>query len=179
MAKTGIDSIRINGMTIEELPFAAQAHARAQLPLAQENARKKKIENILAGYPPQRVSYLRSRIRECEESILRMAKMRDQNLAKVEEYRGIIVMCEFRDKEIERIPLDDPERDKKIRELNTRFPPYNVAAMETQIVQFRESAARAEEVATTERKAIQELTSVLTLCLRRDEDLRRMGVTIR
>jgi hypothetical protein len=51
--------------------------------------------------------------------------------------------------------------------------------MEEQIVMFTESVERAEKVVDTERNSIQEFTAVLALCMRRDEDLRRLGVKIR
>lgn len=184
MAKYGRDSIRVGGMTIDELPMAEAALTRHQMHLVDEDERKAKIESIVSKYPKQKVAYLRSRIVECEENIKRVGMLRDKNVASVSEYQGQIALCEYRDKELERIVSSDDFHDQDaklaaIKDLKKRFPLYNVQAMQEQIDQFHDSASRAEEVIQTERDSIQEFTGILSLCMRRDEDLRRLGVKIK
>ena len=174
----GISSIRLGEMKICDLPIAEGARARSQLPLVEDTARQNEIENILAGFPKQRVDYLEGAIRECEVNILRIQEMKQQQSQLISEYTSQISLCEFRDNEIERIEVDDPERDAKIKDLKKRFPPYNVSAMQQQIVQSGEAIVRADEVIAQEYNSIAELREVLVMCQARDAKLRALGATV-
>lgn len=179
IGQTGRKSIRIGGNTIDKLPIAEAAHTRHQMTIVDDGERETKIKSIIQRYPKQKVPYLRSRIVECEENIRRINQLRDKSIASISEYKGQISLCEHRDKELARINPKDPNKDAKIKKLKKDFPLYNVDAMYEQITQFQESAERAEEVVQTERDSIQEFVSVLALCQRRDEDLRRLGYKIK
>ena len=175
---TGTDSIRIGGMKICDLPIAENALTRPQIPLAEDTERQSKINDIIAGSPTQRVSYLESRIIECQANVVRISEMKSQQQAMISEYISQISLCKFRDKEIAKIAEDDNERDKKIKDLNKQFPPYNVEAMEKQIVQSTEAIERADGVIANEYNSIAELRELLGLCQQRDNQLRSLGVTI-
>ena len=172
----GPDSIRVGGMKIQDLPIAEMAQASSQIPLAEDTDRQNKINDIIAGAPKQRVSYLEGRIAECNANVIRIKGMRGQQQQMISEYTAQIGLCKFRDKEIEDISEDDPERDVLIKDLNKRFPPYNVAAMEQQIVQSTEAMERADDVVAQEYTSVAELREYLVLCQARDVKLRALGV---
>ena len=177
-------SIRIGVHTIDTLPIAEAAHTRHQMTIVDDDERETKIKHIIHMAPKQKVSYLRSRIVECNENIRRINQLRDKNISSISEYQGQISLCKHRDKEIEKALNsddyhDEHAKDAAIKQLKKDFPLYNVVKMEEQIVMFQESADRADKVVETERDSIQEFTTVLALCMRRDEDLRRLGYKIR
>lgn len=174
----GIDSIRIGGMKIADLPIGEQARTRKQIPLSIDTERQNKINNIMAGSPTQRVSYLKSRIAECRENIDRMRQLKVANQGKIDEYNTAINMCDFREKEIAQIADDNPLRDKIIKDLMKRFPPYNVERCKLQIEQFKESIERADEVIQNENDSIAQMTGLLALCQARDDKLRALGARI-
>lgn len=171
----GVESIRIGDMKICDLPIAEGAIAKQQLPLAEDTERRNEIKNILAGYPKQSVIWIESRIRECEENILRIGDMKAQQHAMISEYNSQISLCRFRDDEISRIDEDDDERDAKIKDLFKRFPPYKVPAMEQQIIQNAEAIERADAVIVTEYESIAEMRELKGLCEQRDLKLRYLG----
>lgn len=174
----GVDSIRLGDMKICDLPIAEGACAQRQIPLAEDAERKAEIENILAGYPKQKVGYLNSRMRECEENVVRVGQMKSQQSAMISEYTSQISLCKFRDDEIAKIAEDDEERDAKIKDLFKRFPPYKVPAMEQQVIQSNEALQRADEVIAKEYASIAELREIKGLCEQRDNKLRHLGVRV-
>lgn len=176
--ETGIKSIRVGGMRLQQLPIAEAAHAKAQLPEAIETDRKNKIEDILAKYPSQRVSYLKSRIQECHDNVARIETIRGQQNVMIAEYTTHITMCKFRDEEIAKIAEDDPDKKLKLSGLMKRFPPYNIEKMKLQIQQCTESIERATEVIAREYTSIAEFSEVLGLCVKRDAELKQYGVRV-
>lgn len=178
VGEIGLNSIRLGEMKICDLPIGECARAASQLPLVEDTERQNKIEDILAGFPKHRVDYLEGRIRECERNILHIQEMKSQQQSLISEYTSQISLCEFRDKEIDRISADDPARDEKISDLSKRFPPYNVSAMQQQIIQSGEALVRADEVIAQEYNSISELRETLVHCRARDAKLRALGVTV-
>jgi len=175
---SGVESIRIGGMKIADLPIAEHHSAKTQIPLAEDTERQNKINDVIVSSPKQRVDYLESRIIECQQNITRVGEMKLQQQAIISDYNSQISLCKFRDKEIEKIAEDDSERDSKIKELFKQFPPYKVDAMEQQIVQSAEAIERAEDVIAQEYDSIAELREVLALCQQRDTTLRSLGATL-
>ncbi len=176
IGEVGPKSIRIGGMRLDALPIAEAAHAKFQLPDVMRTEIQNKVEIILAKYPRPRVDYIQSRITECQENIVRVQKTELEQDEMIREYNGHISLCEFRDKEIAKL---DPEKDKAaIKDLHLRFPPYNVAAMEQQIVQCRESKQRCDDVVKQENNSIQEFSEALGLCQQRDLELRQYGIKV-
>ena len=178
IGETGASSIRLGEMKICDLPIGECARAASQLPLVEDTERQNKIENVLAGFPKHRVDYLEGRIRESEVNILHIQEMKQQQQALISEYTSHISLCEFRDKEIERIPSTDPDREEKISDLNKRFPPYNVSAMQQQIVQSGEAIVRADEVIAQEYNSIAEMREFLVQCRVRDAKLKALGAKV-
>jgi uncharacterized coiled-coil DUF342 family protein len=178
----GVDSIRLRGKRVEELPLGTGNEAKAQLPLAIEDERLNAIKAVNAEFPAHRIDYLVSRIKECEENKDRMHKTIDQLNTMSSEYNGQIKMCQHRDDEIYKLEkghgsngITTEVRDQGIKELKKQFPPYNVEAMEQQIVQNGEGIGRCKEVIVAEDASIKEFTEVVTLCKERDKQLHRLG----
>jgi len=181
IGETGIKSIRLGGMKVEDLPIRESALTAVQLPLVEDAERQTKIEGILHGKPKQRVSYLKSRIVECEENIKRISKMKEKTQEDIQQYIGHISLCKFRDKEIEKVQQSSDSRTRKrkrINNLNKQFPPYNVEMMQQQITQWEEAIQRADEVIAQEYKSISEFREVLTVCVDRDAQLKKLGVQV-
>ena len=176
---SGVDSIRIGDMRIEELPIAENAIARQQIPLAEDVERQNKIKGILVGYPKQKVDYLKNRIVECEDNIVKIGEMKSQQSVIISEYTSQITLCKFRDKEIAKITEDDENRDSKIKELFKDFPPYQVDAMEQQIKQSGEAIERADGVIAQEYSSIADMRELKALCEQRDLKLRNLGAKVK
>lgn len=181
IGQVGIESIRIGGMTLQTLPIAELAITKEQWPEVEANAKRQEIEDILAAYPKPKISYLQSRINECNETISKIQKLKaDQNLM-INEYTTQIGLCKFRDKEINKLKkmdMDADERYEQIRELKRSFPPYDVEAMEAQIAQCKEAIERSDSVIKQEYDSIAELKEVMTHCRIRDEKLKPYGVRV-
>lgn len=175
VGESDIESIRIAGMKLENLDMVPAAHAKQQMPKVLKTDKQNKIDAIKAKYPKQSALYLRSRITECEENVQRIMKFITDMNAKIAEYRGQIVMCEMRDKQMETLDPDN-DRDKEIiKDLKFRFPPYNVPAMEQQILQFQEAIDRSEAVIKQEYASIGEHKEIVSLCDQRDLELKQYG----
>lgn len=171
IGQVGIESIRLNGQEIKDLPIGESARAKAALPEAIEVDKENRRNNIRAQFPKQNVGYLKGRITEANDNIVRMRTTRGASEKLINEYTALISMCEFRDKELAKLDpmLASYEQSKK--ELLKQFPPYNVEAMQQQIVQSKESIENCEKVIIDEQETITEFRSVLALCEQRDREL--------
>ena len=138
---TGVESIRIGGMLISDLPLAEAAQAKAGMKLAEDTERLSKVHGILKTAPKQPIAYLQSRIKEAQHNIKRIRDLRAREQKTIDEYRTQIALCEHRDKEIAK--TDDPAKHK---ELYRDFPPYNVDAMRQQILQCEQGQVRCDDV---------------------------------
>lgn len=171
IGQQGVDSIRIQGMKIDNLPMVPSAHVKEQLPKVYQTEKEQKIADIKAKYPKQTVNYLNSRIKECKENIIRVNDFINKLNNDIATYTGQISMCAHRDKLISKL---HPEEDKEeIRELRKQFPLYDVAAMNTQIDQFKDSIDRGHEVIKQENESIAEHREILALCQQRDKELKQ------
>ena len=178
----GVESIRIKGREIQDLPLGQGNEAKAQLPMAIEDERLGAIETVNAEYPTHRIDYLLSRIKECEENKTRMNGTIDQLNTMTSEYTGQIKMCEHRDNEIYKLNkghgsngITTQVRDDGIKALKKQYPPYDVAAMRQQIVQNNEGIERCRKVIEAEDKSIKEFSEVHSLCKVRDKELAKLG----
>lgn len=178
IGQTGVESIRIRGQRIEDLPLGQGNEAMAQLPDAIETARLNKIAGINAEFPKHRVDYLLSRIKECRENVTRITTTIGQQNTMINDYKGHISLCRYRDKEIEKLNGSVENEDDvqaQIKDLKKRFPPYDVAAMEQQIVQCNEAIERCNKVIQQEHDSVAEFEGVLALCRQRDIELAKWG----
>lgn len=173
IGETGVKSIRLAGMKIEDLPIAEAARVQPQIKIAEDTERQNEIGNIMKKYPTQRVDYLEGRIAECKKSQTGMAELALREQARIQEYQGHIEMCKHRDRMLAKL---DPERDaEEIKQLKRQFP-YVIDRLEAQIVISNESIERFNTVVKQESASIQELSECLALCKQRDRELRALNV---
>lgn len=173
----GVKSIRLKGMTVDELPIAEAAIAKAQIPIAEEDARKQLIENIKARYPTQDVQYIESRIEEARRNIVRFREQMVRIGSSREEYQMLLHDAKQREKKIKsaRKAMDGEELTAEIKALIKEHGPWQVEALKTQMEQFSESISRFESTITEEQEAIDKLSELLGLCKARDKELMRLG----
>lgn len=180
--QSDFESMRIGGMKIEDLPMAEQAEARSQLPFYYKTENEHKIGLIKRDAPTQSVAYLKARVNEANDNIRRVNELIGRENALISEYSGVIVICEFRDKEIAAIK-DDPDKEEKLKVLKDKFGVenfyYNVEKMKTQVEQSQESIDRANTVIAQEHASINELNGLIKLCEKRDNDLKNLGEKIK
>lgn len=182
IGETGVESIRLNGMKIEDLPIGEAARVQPQMELARDTERQNKIAGVIAKYPTQRVDYLEGRIRECKESQEGMAKLALLEQQRIQEYQGHIEMCKHRDREIARLEkargtpgMTTEIVDAHIKALKLQYP-YVIDRLEAQITISNESIERFNNVVQRESTDIQELSETLALCRQRDFELKQLGV---
>lgn len=181
IGETGVKSIRLSGMRIDELPIAEAAITKQQWPEIIKKANDNSIGNIKAQYPKQSVAWIKGAVRECEHSIKRIRALSSSQQTMIDDYTGHISLCEYRDKENHRINKSDKTEDEKkslMKELNLRFPPYNVEAMRIQIKQCKEAIERCDGVIDKEHKSISELRELLVKCTSRDNKLKALGESV-
>jgi len=184
IGEVGVSSIRIDGMRIEDLPMAPNAHAKQGIPLALDLERQQKIENIVARFPKPSILYLESRVTECKENIVRVAKLKGDCKAGIIDYRGLIKKCEGKptlrelQSEISEIAATEKSFEEKkslIHELKKTAADYEPSALEEQIEKFEESIVRCDQVLQQENDSIAELKLVIGKCQIRDLELRNLG----
>lgn len=173
IGQTGVESIRIAGMKVEDLPIAEAARVQPQIAIAEETERRNKAEAVIKRYPTQRVDYLEGRIRECKTSMDGMHKLMLAEQQRIQEYQGHIEMCKHRDRMIDKL---DPVRDAdEITQLKRQFP-YVIDRLEAQIEISNGSIERFQSVVRRETSDIEELNQTLSLCRQRDKELEALGM---
>lgn len=170
---TGVESIRLGGRTVDQLPIAEAALTKQQMPEVLENARENKVVNIKAKYPKQTVDWINGAVRECEATIKNVRRLIGEQRTMIDEYTGHISLCRHRDKEL--MKLNDVKDADAIKALKKRFPLYNVQAMRDQVQQCNEAIHRADGVIDAEHKSIAELRALLVQCEARDKELKAVG----
>lgn len=182
IGETGVKSIRLKGMKIEELPLPMAARVKDQLRLAEDTERQNKIGEVIKTHPTQRVDYLEGRIAECKQSQDSMNKLALTEQQRIQEYQGHIEMCKHRDRELAKIDkavadghMTDDYAEQQRKSLRLQFP-YVIDRLQAQIDISNESIQRFNEVTRRESGSIQELSECLALCRKRDELLNQLGV---
>jgi len=177
IGQEGIESIRVGGMEISELPLAAGANVAQQMPDVYENERQNKIEAVKEKFPKQSVAWLDGAIRECEASIKNVQRLISEQSTMINEYSGYISLCEHRDRMLKKMyeNSNTPEVDD-VKALKLQFPPYNVPAMKQQIVQCNEAIERSNIVISKEHASISEVKELKSKCVERDIKLKKLGV---
>lgn len=173
---TGVDSIRLGGMKVDNLPMREGALTAAQMPQKWQEEKDNKIEAIRAKYPKQSAAWVHGAIKECEATITNVRKLKDDQNKMITDYSGHISLCAFRDSELARL---DAEKDAdEIKDLKLRFPPYDVKAMKTQIQLCKEAIIRSDIVIDKEHNDISKFRELLTKIGQRDHELRELGVIV-
>ncbi len=172
----GIDSIRLGGMKVDELPIAEGALTAQQMPAIREADKQNTIENVRAKYPKQTCAWVRGAIRESEATIVNVRSLKNDQNTMITEYSGHISLCAFRDSEI--ASLDAVKDVDAIKALRLKFPPYDVSAMRTQIDLCKQAIIRADIVIDKEHNDISQFNKLLTECIQRDKELAKFGVYV-
>lgn len=172
VGQEGLNSIRINGSKIENLPLGQGESAKNGLAAFIKTDKETKENNIKAKYPKVSESYIRATLQELNDNIQRVKDLRSGMKKKITEYRILITQSQIRDSQIKFFDKENPEHNKKIKELMKQFPPYNVQALEDQITQFEESIERCNGVIEQEFESIAEFTKNLALVQQRDCELK-------
>ena len=174
--QTGLESIRLGGMSIDELPIREAALVKEQLPAVHETIKRNKLGNIIAKYPKQTVAWVEGAIRECHATIKNVRALMERQQVMIDEYTGHISLCQYRDSELKKLDGRKNKDKEKIRELRLKFPPYQVPAMKLQIRQCQEAIQRSHQVIDKEHASIFELKKLLAVCQQRDEELKPFGI---
>lgn len=177
IGQLGVQSIRIAGMKVDDLPIAEGAIAKMQLPIAEEEVRKNLIEAIKARYPKQDVMYLQARVAEARGMIARFREQMNRVGGEREKYRILLHDAKEREKKIKAAEklLSGDELKEEIKSLTREYGPWQLEGLRAQIDQFSASIKRFEEVIEREQASIDELTELLGLCRARDKELTRLG----
>lgn len=166
----GPESLRLKGMTIDELPIAEAALTKQQMPDFLRSQKQNEIDRITAEYPKQSIAWIDGAIRECQSNLKNVRMLIASQNKMINDYMAQISLCKHRDK------LLKHETDKdEIRKINKQFPPYNVKAMKQQIKQNREAINRSNEVIDKEHASISELRELRARCVERDKVLKALG----
>ena len=171
VGKEGLESLRINGVTIDNLPLGQGNEAKAGLADFLVTDRKNKEEAIRARYPTQNADYIKSRIRESKANQKKIKEYKEELKEKKAEYRRLIKDASTRENELSNYDPEDPDYRKKVRELDKKYPPYKVEALEEQIDMFDDGIDRCDEVIEQEYDSISELEKLLELLKLRDREL--------
>lgn len=171
MERKDIDSLRLGGMKVDQLPIGERARTLPQLEKVEENQTYREAEGIRAQYPKHSVNYCLAGIKEAKNNQIKITQMRDKAIQDIASYKTYISQCEYRDKQLK--TETDPER---IKQLKIDFPPYNVEAMDTQIGQFEDTVKSCDSVIKQEIESVRVFAGLQTLCEQRDKKLKALGV---
>ena len=170
--KEGLDSLRINGSKLDNLPLGQGEKAKEGLVDFLKTDKETKENNIRAKYPKASEEYIHGTIKELNANIKRVKGLKKDLQGKIAEYRTLITQGQIRDSQIEQLNKENPEDAKKIRELLKQYPPYNIKALEEQITQFEQAIERCDSVIEQEYESIAEFTKNLALVQQRDRELK-------
>ena len=170
---TGPDSLRLGGMKVDELPFAAAEQTKHQLPEFYATEKLNKIARIKARFPKQSVDWCNGAIRECEGNMVNVRGLKAQAAGQIEEYKALISQCKRRDRKIDEAESQGKTEDE-IRVIKKGFPLYQVKPMKHQIGQFRATINRCDDVIEKEKQSIKEVRDLRTACAERDRLLKEL-----
>jgi hypothetical protein len=170
--KEGLDSLRINGSKLDNLPLGQGEKAKEGLVDFLKTDKETKANNIKAKYPKASEEYIRGSLRELNGNISRVKGLKKNLQEKIVEYRELITQGQVRDSQIEQLNKENPEDAEKIKQLLKQFPPYNIKALEEQVTQFEQSIERCDSVIEKEYESIAEFTKNLALVQQRDRELK-------
>lgn len=174
IGQSGPESIRIDGLKIQDLPLGQGNEAKDGLSGFLKTDRETKENNIRANYPNQEADYVRSTIRDCEQNIVRIKAFKIGLKQQVTDYRNLLADCTFRDKEMEQYDNDNPDDADAMKALRLKYPPYDIDALKQQILQFEEGITRSDDVMEKDHNSITAFSQVLVLVEQRDREILRM-----
>jgi hypothetical protein len=184
--EVGVDSIRINGQRIADLPLGLGNDAKDQIPIALSNERQQKIADVLARYPRVTREYLQSRMRECQTAIADFKRVKKETQEAIKDFTLLAQNQEgvaFHDIEEElykighRTDLSFEERKRLIAEKRSTVSVYNPVDLSKQITNFQENIERLDDAIQAENDSVSELVGLLARIDIRDAELKSLGVT--
>ena len=171
---TGLESLRIDGMKIGNIPLGQGNEAREGLADFIKTEKETLRNNIIAKFPKHKKDFLEAQVKECKGNIKRIKEFKQKLKSDIQEYRQLIKNCEFREKELVKYNKDNPEDAKAMKELRLKYPPYDVEALQQQINQFEESIERCDEVIEQDFESIMEIQQILTLVQQKEKELKNV-----
>jgi hypothetical protein len=174
IGQTGLDSLRIDGMRIGNIPLGQGNEAKEGLTDFLKTEKENLKNDILARYPKHKQDFLKSQVQECKLNIKNIKNFKSKLREQIAEYRQIIKDCDFRENEINKYNKDNPEDAEKIKQLRLKYPPYDVEALQQQIQQFEESIERCDEVIEKDYESVTEIQQILVLVEHRERELKNV-----
>lgn len=167
----GTDSLRLGGMAVDELPFAAAEQTKHQLPEFHATEKLNKMARIKARYPKQSVDWCIGAIRECHKNMLNVKGLRKRTQGSIDEYKALVSQCKRRDRKIKNAEAQGMS-EGEIRLLKKGFPPYQVKPMKHQIGQFKATINQCDDVIDKEKASIEQIRELQRTCEERDKLLK-------
>lgn len=174
IGQKGMDSIRINGRRIGNLPLGQGNEAKEGLAEFLKTDRETRRNNIAARFPKHKVEFLKAQLRECRNNIKRIREFKAKQKGLIAEYRQLIVDCDMRERELAKLCAENPDDAPKMKELRLKYPPYDVDALKAQIEQFEEAVDRCDDVIEKDYESITEIESILALVEQREKELKNV-----
>lgn len=186
IGEVGVESIRINGQKIANLPFGQSQRTAEQIPLALAHEKQQKIADVLARYPRLNRDYVDARIRECRAAIDDFKRVKQETQTKIADFTMLAQQQggeSFTDIEDElyaigaRSDISVEEKKVLIKERRQNVCEYDRNALYKQITQFQENIERLDDAIQSENDSITELRVMLGKLDLRDAELKSLGVT--
>lgn len=183
--EVGVESIRINGQRISELPFGASQRAAEQIPLALATEKQQKISDVLARYPRATREYIDARLHECTCAISDFTRVKKETQQKIADFTLLAQTQQgenFTDIEDElyaigaRSDIGLEEKKVLIKERRANVCDYDRNSLYRQITQFQENIERLDAAIQAENDSITELKVLLGKLEIRDAELKQLGV---
>lgn len=174
IGQSGMESIRIDGRQIGNLPLGQGNEAKEGLASFIKTDKETKRNNIAAKFPKHKIEFLKAQVAECRGNIKRIRKFKAEQKGLIAEYRQHLTDCAFRERELAKLCADNPEDAAKMKELRLQYPPYDVDALAAQITQFEEAIDRSDEVIEKDYESISEIESLLALVEQREKELKNV-----
>jgi hypothetical protein len=184
--EVGVESIRINGYKIANLPFGQSQRVSEQIPLALATEKQQKISDVLARYPRVTREYIDSRLTECIVAIKDFSRVKKETQQKIADFTLLAQQQQgenFTDIEDElyeigaRTDISIDEKKVLIKERRANCAEYDRNSLYTQITQFQENIERLDAAIQAENDSITELKVLLGKLEVRDAELKMLGVT--
>ena len=151
IGQTGLESIRFDGLKLENLPLGQGNEAKVGLKEFLQTDKETKKNNIIAKFPKHKIKYLKTQIRDYKIKEKRIKKNKKK-----------LTQCD----------KDSISGKEKIKEINRKYLPYDVEALEQQIVQFEEGIDRCDNTIEQDHNSIVQIERVLALVEQRDKEVR-------
>ena len=174
IGQTGLESLRIDGMKVGNLPLGQGNDAREGLAAFINTEKETLRNNVSAKFPKHKKEFLEAQVRECRGNIKRIKNFKQKLKEDILEYRQLIKNCDYRENELAKYSKDNPDDADKMKELRLKYPPYDIDALQQQIVQFEEAIERCDDVIEQDYDSITEIQQILVLVEQKERELKNI-----